>query len=244
MSVPQVPKGPVTVPADLELSRTSRTKDNLQFEMKSLEPQTVLQKLHEHPDQFVQVKIGDEIYILSKEQNDLIASLLNPQTKAVVVNEKMYDVYRTKSDHSCLFHSLVLVAAHFPNLSQYLYRNSSQMRKSVCDFMQTKVHADDQWFANLLAAHGHQIHTKSDRQDYVRKMRDHRTWGTRIEIMIFCIIYKCDILIAHTALQNKWNFDSSNAAILQANTQEHPWSINVIPNRIGYIAIVENKNYR
>jgi len=221
-------------------SDTSEPMNGKVEKYNSPQNQSFLQELHAQQNEFVQVQINGEVFLMNKSQQGLIDILLNPLTKAIPIHGKHFDVFHTKSDNCCLFHALVLVAAHFPNLSPRLYRNSTQMRKSICDFMENFVQSNDVWFMHFMALFTDNIKTKSARVKYVQDMRKLDTWGTRIEIMMFCLMYKCNVSVAHTAEDNCWNLDSSHDAILLSNQDDkHKHNIEIMVNRQGFIASVQ-----
>ncbi len=169
-------------------------------------------------------------------------SLLYSDEKTISVDGQPFILYHTKNDHSCLFHSLVLVACHFPDLAVSTYRNSKQMRTVICDFMNNKNKINDPWFIKLMELYEDDVSTDKDRQKYIRKMRDPRTWGSRIEIMIFCVIYHCNVLVAHTSNDKVFKFDSTFNALKLVETEEVKCKVTFDVNRVGHIANVEQIN--
>jgi len=69
-------------------------------------------------------------------------------------------------------------------------------------------------------------------------MRDAETWGSRIEIMIFCKIYEREIFVAHATSNKTFELDSTLRAIKNIHSDS---TMQVKGKRIGYIAIVNRK---
>ncbi len=154
------------------------------------------------------VEINGEQLLMSRTQGQILWNT----AKRLEIENKTYDIYRTPSDGNCLFHSLVLVIAHWEGLRANLYRNYQQLRQIICKEMTTLNNKNEEWFSNLMKLLS-DSKTKLSRKRYIANMKKDGTWGTRIEIIIFCLIYKCELLIGHSAENGTFKFDSTTVLL-------------------------------
>ncbi len=107
--------------------------------------------------------------------------------------------------------------------------------------MTTLNNKNDEWFSNLMKLLS-DSKSKISRKRYITNMKKDGTWGTRIEIIIFCLIYKCELLIGHSAEKGTFKFDSTTDAIKLVNNEICFKNLELIPGLVGHIGSVNNRN--
>jgi len=176
-----------------------------------------------------------EYVYVNDDQIDILKTMEAGKTNEFVINDKRYLYYRTDfNDHNCMYHSLMFVLTHWDDLTEQQYLNHKEIRKLICDEMEHLI--DDDWFIKLMDIYADiEYNGHKGRKKYIEKMRKNNTWGSRIELMIFCKLYQCEIFVAHSTEGKRFKLDSTLLAIHNVHNQN---SVQVIKERIGYIASV------
>ncbi len=66
--------------------------------------------------------------------------------------------------------------------------------------------------------------------------------GEQDRIIIFCLIYECEVLIGHSVENGIFKFDSTKEAIKLVNNEVCSKNLDLIPGLIGRIGSVNNSN--
>jgi len=163
----------------------------------------------------------------------------SPKFDSFTIDGKQYLIFDTPTDHGCCFHALSLVLAHWGDLPAEMYVHGKQLRNNIAKYISKLLRKKKSWIHdafNILTDCkdlATEKETLAKRKEYVRELRDPKTWGTRFEIFIFCYLYQCELLIATTMESNQFKFEHSNT--LFALVPSVPQTIFV---RKGYIGNV------
>ena len=239
--LPQTPVKPLPVVEPV-------TNDPIQDDMH----QYVLDLQNFCPDIRVETQNGVEVIISNAQQQRLWCFSQNDEQQ-FFVDDIGFTLWRTPADGACLFHALVLVLSHW-ELTAKQYQNVITLRETIWKVLDKLNKKNDPWLLELFNTFT-DLKTEPERNKYIQDIRRPKTWGSRIEIMMFCLLYDCEIKIAHAVEGERFSFDSTRDALQLIKTKiprlNMPYFKNTIRlnknpgyniKRIGYIGSVFSNN--
>ena len=157
---------------------------------------------------------------MSRSQQKMLWVFNGKDDNVLRIENTVFNMWRTPGDGSCLFHALVLVLSHWPKLKAPQYQSAKTLRAFICKNMALWNRNDDPWFLKIMELFTDAKDKKSCRA-YINAMKSSTTWGTRVEIIVFCHLYDCEIKIAHSSEGGNFKFDSTREA-MELTTETPP----------------------
>jgi len=181
---------------------------------------------------------GVEYLMLNMRQISLFDTIYKKQIDHLTIGNKKYHILDVPSDNSCCFHALSLVISHWQDLQPIEYMHGPALRQKIATTLFRLLHHKTPWILNAFDVLT-DCTSSQERFTYISELRDPNTWGQRLEILIFCYLYKCELFIANTAEDNTFKFDSTTDLINDILKDKPIFDI----KRTSYIASVHARDF-
>jgi len=180
---------------------------------------------------------GDEYLMINMNQISLFDTIYQKQIDTLNISGRKYTIFDVPSDNSCCFHTLSLVLSYFTDLKPKEYMHGLNLRKYLAITMSHLLRDKVKWIIDAFSVLT-DCKTRKDRSKYISQLRNERTWGQRLEILVFCYLYNCELFIATTSEDNKFKFESTTKLFNEYLTHKPKFDI----KRTSYIASVHARD--